>query len=303
MVKISIVGVGRVGSELAYSLVKNPKVDEILLVDIIKSKVEGTILDISHAYPEFSYKLKPGELADTEGSKIIVLAAGLPRTQKIKTRMELLSANKKIIEDIMKSITFSEDTLTIVTTNPVEPLTYLVQKLSGLNSKNIIGFSNVLDSKRLEYIISKKIRPRPTKIKSLVIGEHGENMIPVFSQCFIDDKPIFDYNLNFEEISDELKKSSKAILDTIGFTQFGPASHIERLIDSILNNSNEVFSVSSYFDRNEHYGIEDVCISLPVKINSNGISSVEHYELTDDEKQKLSKLASELKKIQEAVVL
>jgi len=298
MTKVSIAGVGRVGSALAYSLVRNPKIDKIVLNDIAEQRVDGTILDVSHAYPQFSHKLEKGGYDAISDSDIIIIIAGVPRSPETKTRMDLLDVNKKIVADIVRQVKFSEDKIVIVATNPVEPLTCLVHELSGLADKNVIGFSNILDSSRLRFILSQKTSMRADKIQALVIGQHGEDMIPLFSQCTINGKRLRDFNLSLEEVKGELELSGKRIVDTLGGTQYGPSTHLANLVDAIVNDTNEMFPVSFYVKRNEFYGLENVCISLPVKINRAGVGDVVELGLDASEKDSLRKLSEKLKEVQ-----
>lgn len=300
-VKISIIGAGRVGGMISYLLTPNKKIDEIVLIDVIQPKVEGTILDVSHAYPEYSSKLKAGNYEDTVGSKIIIITAGLPRAPETGTRMSLLDANKPIMKEIIQSIKVSKDCVLIILTNPVEPLVCLAYKLlqDKLNSKNIIGFSNMLDSARLEYILSEATGEDPEKIDGLVIGEHGENMIPVFSACKINGRPLSD--LNKKSVKNKLKISSKRVVECLGGTQFGPSRHVERLVDAILNDTGEVFPVSFFIESDDVYNISDVCMSLPAAIGSTGVKYIKKINLNKDEMNNLLKLAETLKKIQKGM--
>lgn len=283
MVKVSIIGVGRVGSLLTYFLVSNPKIDKINLIDVLKDKVEGTRLDISHAYPEFSSKLKAADYSDVRDSDIVVICVGKSGTPKTKSRMELLDTNKKAMLQVMKSIGKLEDTIMIILTNPVEPLTYLAYKLSGLKNNKVIGFSNILDSERLKFILNKK--------QALVIGEHGEGMIPVSSYCEVGEKEL-----------NTLKNTANDIIKFVGSTTFGPARHLSRLITAIINDDKAMFPVSSYIEKNDFYEIEDVCLSLPSIIGRSGIEGIVKVDLNKQERKKLKALAEKIKKIQKQLL-
>jgi len=300
-VKVSIIGTGRVGGMIAYLLAPNKKVDEIVLIDKIQPKVEGTMLDVSHAFPEHSTKLKAGGYNDTAGSKIIIITAGLPRMPDMETRMGLLDANKPIMKEIIQSIKVSSDSVVIILTNPVEPLVCLACKLlkGKLDSRRIMGFSNMLDTARLRFIISQATGEDPEKIEALVIGEHGENMIPVFSACKANGRPL--QNLDKESLKAKLKSSSRRVVECLGGTQFGPGRHMGRLIDAILNDTGEVFPVSFYVESGDAYKVSGVCISLPAAIGASGIKYVKKINLDEDEMNMLSKLSEELKKVQEGV--
>jgi len=301
-VKVSLIGTGRVGGMIAYLLAANKKIDEIVVIDKIQSKVEGTILDVSHAFPEYSPKLKAGSYADTEGSKIIIITAGLARVPEVETRMGLLDANMPIMKEIIESIKISKDSIIIILTNPVEPLVYLANKLleGKIDSKNIIGFGNILDSARLQFILSKAANVEPEKVEAWVIGEHGENMMLAFSACSINGRPL--PAIDRESVKTELKKSSCKVIKCLGGTQFGPSRHMERLVNAIINDTNETLPVSFYVEKDGIYNISDVCMSLPAAIGSSGIKGVKKINVNEEEKRKLQDLAEKLRKIQKSMV-
>jgi malate/lactate dehydrogenase len=291
--RVGMVGVGRLGAQLVFNLISNPKIDEIQITDIIKEKVEGTILDVSHAYPQFAEKLKATDEIDAD---IIIITAGFPRTTE-KTRLELYDKNKKVMEEILKHLKLTEKTIIVVLTNPVEPLTYFIYKNSGLDWRKVIGFSNILDTARLTYTISKATGVNANKIKTLVIGEHGEKMIPLFSQTVVNGEKFDDFNVNKDEIEKRTKEGSKRILETVGGTQFGPATHLGNLVDSISDDGGKVFPLSFYLE-DECYGLKDVCISLPVRVGKEGIKEVVELELNEEETRRLIELAKSLKEIE-----
>jgi len=291
--KVGIVGVGRLGAQFVFNLITNPRIDEIQITDAIKGRVVGTILDVSHAYPQFAEKLR--EVGEVDAD-IIIITAGFPRTTE-KTRMELYKKNRKVMEDVLKRLETKEETIIILLTNPVEPLAYFLYKNSGLDWRRVIGFSNILDTARLKYAISKEIGVDANKIKTFVIGEHGERMIPLFSQTIVDGKKLEEFDIDKEEIEKEVKDGARKIIETMGGTQFGPAAHLTNLVDAIINDTGEIFPLSFYLEE-ECYGLEDVCISLPVKVGSEGIKEVVEVELNEDERKRLLELAKILKEME-----
>jgi len=298
MVKISLIGTGRVGSQIANTLIRNEKIDELVLFDVNKSLVDGIYLDLSHAHTEFADKLKIGEYKDMENSKIIIITAGIPRLKDNQSRMELLNINKEIMKDIISKIPFSDETILIILSNPMDIMTFLAYKFSNRSPEKIIGFGNSLDVERLRHIISQKANVSLDKVKSIAIGEHGEKLVPIFSNSTIDGKPIQEYNLDLNEIHEELGKVAKRVIDSTGGTTFGPATNVEKIVNSILDGSNQTFFVSAFVERDDHYEVDNVCLGLPCKIGSNGISEIEKINLNDNEKQKLKESAEKLKTIQ-----
>jgi len=291
--KVGMVGVGRLGAQLVFNLISNPRIDEIQIMDIIKGRVEGTILDVSHAYPQFAGKLKDVDKIDAD---IIIITAGFPRTTE-KTRIELYEKNRKVMEEVLKQLKLNDKTIIILLTNPVEPLTYFIHKNSGLSWRKVIGFSNILDTARLKFTISKMAGVNGDKIKTLVVGEHGEKMIPLFSQTIVDGKKLEDFGIDKVEVEKKVKEVSRRIIETMGGTQFGPATHLTNLINAITDGTEEIFSLSFYLEE-KHYGLKDVCISLPVKVGNDGIKEVVELELSDEEKERLIEVAECLKEVE-----
>jgi malate/lactate dehydrogenase len=286
-----------VGEQLAYVLTSDPHIDELYLYDIIHEKSDGIVLDISHAYPEFSHKLKTGKPPNTENSELIVITAGVPRAPGVSNRESLLGKNKEIIRDVLSSIDISNKTKLLITTNPVESVSYIAYELSAISPERVLGFGSSLDSKRMQYILSKKTGVPAQKIECMIIGEHGSGMIPLFSQCKIDGKPMADFNLNEGEIERLIKESSTDIVNWVGGTRFGPVKSLEEVVQSILGDSKKTFPMG-IFAKSEFYGIEDVFISLPVKIGQAGATQIIEINLNDTEKERLKILSGRLKKTQ-----
>ena len=296
--KVSILGMGRVGSSLGYLLAGEKNIDELVFVDEIKGLSEGISRDISNAYPEASLKIVSGDISSANNSDILVIAASAPTDPKITIRMELLDANKPVIEKIFSNVRLKKSTVVIMVTNPVEPLVYHSLKISRIDPEKIIGFGNSLDTARLKSILSKKTRVPSNRIDITVLGEHGENMLPVFSSARIDGKPFELFNLNAEKLTDSLKEEGRKIRHLTGGVRFGAARHLSNLIQSIIKDRNKIIPVSSYVKSNDYYGVDDVCISLPSKISSSGISEIVEIPISDEEKQKISSISKSLKEIQ-----
>ena len=298
MMKVSIIGMGRVGSSLGYLLAGEKNIGELVFVDKIKTLSDGIAHDISNAYPEASLKIISGDLSSTSNSDILVVTASAPTDPKITIRMELLGANKPVIEKIFSNVKLKKSTIVILVTNPVEPLVYHALKISNMDPERLIGFGNSLDSARIKSIISKKTRVPSNRIDITVLGEHGENMLPIFSSAKIDGKPIELFNLNAEKLTNSLKDEGRKIRQLTGGVRFGSARHLFDIVESIIKNKNKIISVCSYVKSNKYYGVDDVCLSLPSRISSNGISEIVEIPISDSEKEKIISLSTSLKEIQ-----
>lgn len=296
---MSIIGTGRLGSALAYSIIPNPLVDEIMLYDSVPGKSDGVSLDISHAYPEFAGKMISSETSSTAGSKIIVITAGVARTSEMSSRADLLQSNKKIIEDVIGWLDLGDDTILIIATNPVEEMCHLAHSILGISPNRILGFGSSLDSKRMQCIISKKTSVPSNKISCMVIGEHGSGMIPLFSHCVIDGSPASDYNLDENDIEHAVKDTSSVIIKSVGGTEFGPAHSLAEMIDAILSDSKTTMAASVF--TSGEYGINGVFVSLPVKVGIDGVIAIEKFNLSENEKSRLSEVSKKLTEEQSAL--
>lgn len=296
--KVSIIGIGRVGSTLGYLLASEKSIDQLVFVDEIKSLSEGIALDISNAYPESSLRIFSGNLSAANNSDIVIISASAPTDQKIKIRMELLGANKPVIEKIFSTLVFNKKTIVIMVTNPVEPLCAYAASISDLPPENIIGFGNSLDTARLKSILSKKTKLPSSKIDINVIGEHGENMIPVFSSARIAGKPIELYNLDTNKITNLLKDEGRKVRQLTGGVRFGAARQLFELVQSVLKGKNKIIPVCIYVKKNSHYGVEDVFISLPAIISSKGVSDIVEIPISAAENEKITALSQSLREIQ-----
>lgn len=295
--KVSIIGIGRVGSTLGYLLSSEKSIDQLVFVDEIKSLAEGIALDISNAYPESSLKIFSGNLSAANNSDIVIISASAPTDQKIKIRMELLSANKPTIEKIFSTLAINKKTIVIMVTNPVEPLCAYAASISDLPLENIIGFGNSLDTARLKSILAKKTKLNSSKIDVTVIGEHGENMIPIFSSAKIAGKPIELFNLDTVKITNLLKDEGRKVRQLTGGVRFGAARQLFELVQSILKGKNKVIPVCLYVKKNSYYGVEDVFISLPALISSKGVLDIVEIPISAGEKEKITALSQSLKEI------
>jgi L-lactate dehydrogenase len=297
-VKVSVLGMGRVGSGLGYLLAGQKNVKELVSIDEIKSLSEGIALDASDAYPESSLRITSGELSAADNSDILVIAVSAHTDPKTRFRIDQLASNKPVVEKIFSKVKLKKDTKVIVVTNPVEPLVAYILSLTDLPPENVIGFGNSLDTARLKTLLSKKTKVLASRIDVIVIGEHGEGMIPLFNSAKIEGKPIELYHLDTEKIHKSLKESGYKVKQLTGGVKFGASHHLFDLVESVIKDKGKIFPVSSYVKRNGYYGIEDVCISLPCKVSAKGISGIVELPMSNEEKLKLSTLANSLKEIQ-----
>ena len=271
-----MIGVGKVGSAAVFNLLKNEKITEISLIDIIPDKLEGEYLDLLHATKGLGrdIKLVYSESYDiVKDSHLVIITAGFPRKDE-DSRLDLVQRNIKIIRDIIEKVKEQEkDCLILVVTNPADILTYYALKVSGFDRKKVFGMGTILDSYRL-----KVVEPN---VKT-ILGEHGNSMVFV-PDGISEDSKVY------------AKKISKRIIETKGGTWWGPAVAIADIVDCIVNDRKDVKLVSTLLKG--EYGIEDVCLSVPVKLGINGIEEILEIDLSEKELELLKSSSNVLKKV------
>ena len=282
--KISIVGAGRLGSLIGFLIADRGLADEIVLVDINAAGAEGQALDLSHSFLKSGKapKITSGGYIATIGSDIVIITAGKPRTAAMSSRAELLAENAKIIRSVCAEVKQQcKSAILITTTNPVDAINYIAWKETGFPRERLIGFGGLLDSSRLKTILFEEISPRPKSISCDVVGEHGENMIPVFSRVQTDGTPAYISAGQKERIKGRLLGIAKEVIAKKGATEYGPASNLLRIVEAIVNNKRESLLCSCIL--NGEYSLNDVSLGVSAVIGKNGIEKIDELLLDFDE--------------------
>ncbi|NOX71721.1 MAG: malate dehydrogenase [Candidatus Micrarchaeota archaeon] len=286
--KVSIIGAGDVGAQTANEIAGRQIADEVVLVDIVDGLPQGRALDIQQYCPTIDSETKvfgSNSYADTRGSDVVVIVAGSPRKPGM-TRDDLLGINKKIVESVTKSVAnYSPNAVLLVVTNPVDAMTYAAWKASGFESKRVLGMAGVLDTARLKTLIAEKAGCLFGDIEAMVIGAHGDDMVPMMSHAKIKNRSVTEF-LTKNEIDEIIKKtqlaSQKIIELTKRSTSFAPAGSIAKMVEAILNDSRDIMPCSAYLEG--EYGYKDVYIGVPAVLGKDGVESVIEYELDENEK-------------------
>lgn len=306
--KISVIGAGFVGSTTAYTLLLSGLVSEIVLIDVNKDKAEGDAMDMNHGMSFVSpVKVTAGaDYSEIKGSDLVVITAGANQKQG-ETRIDLLKRNtsifKNIIDEILKYC--HDDTILLVVTNPVDILTYISYKLSGFSKCNVIGSGTVLDTARLKYIIGEHTNIDTRNIHTYIIGEHGDSEVATWSMTNLAGMSIEDYcnicgrcdskKLCKDDFYENTKNAAYHIIEKKGATYYAVALAVRRIIECIIGNENSILTVSSYFDG--EYGINDICLSAPTIVNSNGADKILEIPFSDEEIRSLKDSAQMMKKL------
>jgi malate dehydrogenase len=302
--KVSIIGAsGNVGSASAFSLAEKEYVDELVLISRESSieKIEGESLDIYDAMAAMGTDISIETSSNMElihDSDVIVLTAGLARKGKIE-RMELAKDNAGIVADYSQEIyKHSPDSVVLVVTNPVDVMTYVALKKSGLSKYRVFGLGNHLDSLRMRNYIAKHFKVHVNEIQTRVIGQHGDYMVPVMSLSSIGGIPIkhfikYDYipDASGFDVESTIKKvihAGSAIIGNKGATEYGPAFAISDVVKTVLKDEKKIFTVSAYLD-DEINGINDVCLGMPAIIGKNGLENIIPIRMDEEEMKRFIK--------------
>ncbi|HEY5583381.1 MAG TPA: L-lactate dehydrogenase [Ruminiclostridium sp.] len=303
--KIAIVGTGFVGSTTAYTLMLSGLISEIVLIDINARKAEGEAMDMNHGMPFVQpVKIYSGDYLDCEDADIVVITGGANQKPG-ETRMVLVNKNTAIFKDVIGNIVkYNTECILLVVTNPVDILTYVTYKLSGFPKNRVIGSGTVLDSARLKYMIGEHMGIDPRNVHAYIIGEHGDTEVPTWSLASIAGISMDDYckdckacdSTSFKnETYNNVKNAAYQIIDRKGATYYAVALAVRRIVEAIVRNENSILTVSSLLEG--EYGLNDICISIPSQVNSNGIVRIINVPLSDEETRLLNKSAASLKQV------
>lgn len=305
MSKVSIIGSGFVGATTAFTLALSGTVTDIALIDINKDKAEGDALDISHGVPLISpVNVYAGDYEDAKGSDIIIITAGAAQKPG-ETRLDLVKKNTSIFKDmITKLLKVNDKAIYLIVTNPVDILTYVTYRISGLPYGRVLGSGTVLDSSRFRYLLSRHCNIDPRNIHGYIIGEHGDTELAAWSITNIAGTPIDNYcNLcgkacekDFrDEIFEDVVKAAYKIIDKKGATYYAVALAVRRIVEAIFRDENSILTVSSPLSG--QYGVTDVALSLPSIVGRSGVLKVLDLPLSDEEIKAFRNSADTMKKI------
>jgi len=302
MRKATVIGVGSLGSCIAYELAVRGMIDQLVLIDVYRELAEGNAEDIAQAAAFRSdVEVIPGDYEDADGSQVIIVTAGKPRTPEMKSRMELLEANIRIIRSVASNLRKIHGEPVILTlTNPVDVMNYAMWKITGLDRRSVIGSAGMLDSARFRRALSRKLNVPVTEIEAYVIGEHGDSQVPVFSRVKVKGEKRRFSSEERGEISERLRLSAIRVISKKGGTVYAPACNTANMIQMILEDTGGLAVGSVVL--NGEYGLRDVSIGVPLELGREGAKRILEWELDDEEKAKLHRGAERLKKIIRAVI-
>lgn len=281
---ISIIGSGKVGSAIAFLCISN-SLDDVLLVNHTKDKAIGKALDISNAIPKNSNVSIHGtdDFSKITGSDIVVITASTG--VYLKNRIELMNAQVKMIKEIANQIKkYCPFAIVLIVSNPLDVLAFIFQKETQLSRNKVIGIASSLDSSRFRYLLSEKFRTTQSQITdALVMGEHGDSMVPIFSRVKVNEKNALEIINEAEKqtISTEIRDYWKSLRILGNRSQFGIAKNTFDVISSIIKNDELIIPASIVL--NGEYGEKDVSLGIPIKINKTGVKEIIEIKLNESE--------------------
>lgn len=303
--KITIVGTGFVGSTSAYTLMMSGLVSELVLIDSNKEKARGEVMDLNHGMPfARPVKVYMGDYEDCSDSEIIIISAGASQKPG-ETRLNLVEKNTEIFKSIIsKIIKYNRDCILLVVTNPVDILTYVTCKVSGFSKNRVIGSGTVLDTARLKYLIGDNIGVDTRNIHAYIIGEHGDTEVATWSLANIAGIPMSKYcercdqcknSITRDRIYRKVKNAAYDIIKKKGATYYAVALAVKRIVEAIVRDEYSILTVSSFLEG--QFGLNDVCLSLPVIVNKSGVKRIQDIPINDHERGLLIKSGNSLKKV------
>lgn len=304
--KISIIGAGFVGSATTLTMATSTLASHIVLVDVNKKKAEGEILDIAHGASFLkSLELSAGDYKDTENSDIVIVTAGAAQKQG-ETRLDLIQKNVEIFKSIIPQVVrYSPNAILLIVANPVDILTHVAYKLSGLPSNRVIGSGTVLDTSRLRYNLSKEFDIDARNIHGYIIGEHGDSEFPIWSSLTVGPLSFSDYckreGLNEEDVKVRVKNSVERaayeIIDRKGYTNYAIALAVRRICEAILRDEKSILTVSTY------NSVDDMYYSVPSIIGRTGQLMRVLPKLNEEEQKLLNNSKTILKDVIDKIQL
>ena len=285
---ITIIGAGKVGGDAALFSALKRLDDQILLLDIAEGLPQGEAMDLNHMLSEQGIDVEikgSNNYEDMKGSKIVVVVAGAGRKPGM-TRMDLLKINAGVVKDVVGNIKkFADDSLIIPVTNPLDPMAHITYKTSGFDRNRVFGMGGMLDLSRFKQFIHEATNTPRQEIDALVIGEHGENMLPLTRFAKVSGEFLHERlpKEKLDEIFTLTKNVAAEVIKLKGATVHAPGNAISAIIDNVVNDKKQVMPVSTCLDG--EYGHSDVSIGVPAVIGNNGVEKILELELNDEEKE------------------
>jgi len=295
---ITIIGSGKVGGSAALFSALKKLDDQILLLDIVKGLPQGEAMDLNHMLSEKGIDVEvrgSNDYSDMKDSKIVVIVAGSGRKPGM-TRMDLLKINTSVMKDVVENIKkYANDSIIIPVTNPLDPMVYVANKVSGFPRNRIFGMGGMLDLSRFIQFIHEATGHSRSSIRALVIGEHGENMLPLTRFSSVSGIPLHSLlsKDKLDALIQDTRQVAAKVIEQKGATIHAPGNAISSIIESVVRDQKKVIPVATALDG--EYGFSNIIMGVPAVIGKNGVEKIIELELNDKEKADLQKSADSVK--------
>lgn len=309
MAKVSVIGVGDVGATAAYTLQISGLATEIVLIDVDQARAQGQAMDMNHGlFFTPPVTIRAGDYADSSGSRLIIITAGA-RQKPGETRLELTRRNAAICRSILQGLEpHIGDAHILIITNPVDILTYVALKVSGLPARRVFGSGTVLDSARFRYELSRRCEVDARNVHAYVVGEHGDSEVFLWSQVHIAGTPLDAFCRGCEhscappdrgDVERAVRESAYHVIEKKGFTNYAVSLAVLRIAGALLRNERSVLTVSTLLSG--EYRLNDVCLSVPCLLGSRGVERIIATDLSEAERAGLVASAAALRAAAAAV--
>lgn len=296
---ITIIGSGKVGGDAALFSALKKLDDQILLLDIAEGLPQGEAMDINHMLSEQGIDVEvkgSNDYSDMEGSNIVVVVAGSGRKPGM-TRMDLLKINAGIVKSVVENVKkYAKDSMIIPVTNPLDPMAYITYKVSGFQKNRVFGMGGMLDLSRFRHFIHESTGYSRDSIRALVIGEHGENMLPLPRFSSVSGIPLTSLlpKADIEQLVQNTKQAAAKVIELKGATVHAPGNAISAMIESVVRDQKQVIPVSTLLEG--EYGHSDVTVGVPAVIGRGGVEKIIELDLDGTEKAAFDGAVANVKK-------
>ena len=299
MAKVSIIGAGQTGATIALWLAQS-EIADIVLVDIVEGMAQGKSLDLTEAMPVIGSDVRvfgSSSYDETDGSDIVVITAGLSRKPGM-SRDDLLDANSGIVRSVVnESLKASPEAILIILTNPLDAMSYLAMKVSGLSRERVLGQAGILDSTRMRSFVAMELGVSVHNVHCYVLGGHGDDMVPLTRHSNVAGVPLIDALPpdRLEAIIERTRKGGGEIVGLLktGSAYFAPAAAVAQMVEAILLDRRLIIPASVYLQG--EYGQSDIFFGVPVKLGRGGFSEIIEYDINQEEQQALERSASHVR--------
>jgi len=294
---ISIIGAGKVGSAAAFNILRY-RIGDVVLIDVFENLAKGEALDMMQTAPAIEFDGKiigTSDYSQIKGSDLVIVTAGQARKPGM-SRIDLMNTNAKIVKSIVREVVkYAPECKLMIVTNPVDIMTYVAYKESGFERNRVFGMGNVLDTMRFRSYIALELNVSREDVRALVIGEHGDSMVPLVEYASVSGIPIMSL-LSKEQIKKIVNLTVTSGADVIqlkGSTTYAPAAVIAIMADAVLRGRNRVMGVSTYLQG--EYGFSDVSIGVPVVLGRNGVEKILELELMAETRKRFENSVATIK--------